>query len=123
MVKIDQDSIDELTSYSQNSEIDYKRAIDTCQKIVDRIQGKDKIGCIASTIEGKLEECSFKNSAITNGLWLREARRLHKNYMASYGLRNGYVKSIFSEATFKQLAEELDDIYEDAIKYILNQNL
>lgn len=43
--------------------------------------------------------------------------------MASYGLRNGYVKSIFSEATFKQLAEELYDIYEDAIKYILNQNL
>ena len=54
---IDQDSIDELTSYSQNTESEYKRAIIICQKIVYRINGFDNAGCLAKDIKGKLEEC------------------------------------------------------------------
>jgi len=108
---IDQDSIDELTSYSQNTESEYKRSIIICQKIVYRINGFDNVGCLAKDIKGKLEECNFKYSSITNGLFMREAKRLHKNYMTDMGLRNGYVKNNLSVATLNKLAEELYEIY------------
>jgi hypothetical protein len=54
---------------------------------------------------------------------LREARRLHNNYMADMGLRNGYVKNNLSVATLNKLAEELYEIYEGDIKYMVKDGV
>jgi len=43
--------------------------------------------------------------------------------MADMGLRNGYVKSNLSVATLNKLAEELYEIYEGDIKYMVKDGV
>jgi hypothetical protein len=43
--------------------------------------------------------------------------------MNTFGLKNGYVKANLNVTTIKELAKQLYEMYEDDIKYMLNEEL
>jgi hypothetical protein len=117
VVKIDTDSIEELTSWSANFESDYEVGIKIVNKIIDRIEQKGKHICHGETLDDRRKEALYEFSARTRMYWAKEARRLHSSYMQINGNRNGAVKARLNEATYNELAKELAEIYQCDVDY------
>jgi arsenate reductase-like glutaredoxin family protein len=95
---VNTEAVDELSSYSQNEESEYKRAINLCESIaINRIKYE--------------KEMPFSEL----NKWKKEARLLHEHYLAQYTCRL-YVKNRINGNTITQLAQELSEIYEANIK-------